>query len=123
MRTSRPTPLAVHDAKPAIALGTRRRTLGLTLLFVMLAIPVAVEAGSSTELRVDQHSEIAVQQAGNAAEVAALQEVDAEMEQLLAHLEGLTGRIAQLEEQLDGVVPPAPQVRCSLMFWEGCWVE
>lgn len=114
MRTSRST--VRHPLVPPRK-QTRRRAL--TLIVLMLAAPLAAGADPAPEAAAKEGGATAVHLAAGAADPVTSHSIDAEIAQVLTRLERLSNRIAELQQQVDHVVPPAPRVRCNHLGH--CW--
>ena len=114
MRTSKST-----ARYPVIVPRKQARQWALTLIILLLAAPLAARADHSPPVEADRSKASAVQLAAGAADPVARHSINAEMAQVLTRLERLSNRIAELEQRLDHVVPPAPRVQCNHLG--RCW--
>ena len=115
MHTSRSTARCYPVAVPR----ERARRWALTLILLLLAAPLAARAGHSPEVAAGGNKASAVQIATSPVDPAVPRSVETEMARVLTRLERLSGRIAELEQRLDHVVPPAPRVQCNHLG--RCW--
>jgi len=102
-----------------MVLSMQARRWALALAVIVLVAPLEARAEPSAEAEAVAKQASAVQISTRPGAPAVPPSIETEMARVLTRLERLSNRLAEVEQRLDHVVPPAPRVQCNHVG--RCW--